>query len=238
MPTAVHLRSVLASLCLVGACGDSTSSDDDAAAASSTGSDTTTSEASESTRGPADGDTTSPGEASTSADDDSSTGSDPLAICDAAPCGGDLVGTWSYDILLCDELVPIPSNTCDGGYNITYQDIEGTLELTADGSSILHRRLRDHFIAHTPKSCIEGDDCSAVYVDYECVDDGEVCDCETVLYQEWIDEVTPYSIDGTAVVFHEPEGDEAIDYCVTDGAMALIHEEIAEWTYFVEDAPG
>jgi hypothetical protein len=225
-----HLRLVSLQLLLVlCACASSDEStpetgagtsgaDDDAAdgASSSDGAETAVTDASSS------------GSTSGAADEAGTTG-DPLAVCEADPCGGDVVGVWDYAIFLCGGPVETPS-FCEGGSDWAYTTIEGTLELTADGSSILHRRDVTTFRSVLAKTCVAGGNCQAVFQDYTCTDDGTTCDCTYEVAGEWIDEVTPYSVAGTALQFEEPKGPELIDYCVAGDALALIHLEIGEWT--------
>ncbi len=171
----------------------------------------------------------SSGNESTSGADETGTTGDPLAVCEADPCGGDLVGVWDYAIFLCGEPVSTPS-FCEGGVDWAYTTIEGTLEFTGDGSSILHRRNVMTFRSVLAKTCVAGGNCQAVFQDHTCTDDGTTCDCIAVVAGEWIDEVTPYSIRGTAVQLDDPRGPELIDYCVAGDALALIHLEIGERT--------
>jgi hypothetical protein len=174
------------------------------------------------------------GAASTEGGDESTdaeSGGDAASVCDAQPCGGDVVGTWSYHLLLCGETTPHPPMECNDFGSYMDIDVEGTLEFTADGSSILHRRTNTKERWITSKECVPNGNCAEGFPDIECVDDGMLCDCSVTTHGEWIDEVTPYSVVGDSLSFEAPDGTESIAYCVGGDALALIHPEIGEWTY-------
>lgn len=215
---------------VIGACASSEGSTSETGAGTSAADDDAEDGASSSEGGDATTDAdASSGAGSSSAADEAGTTGDPLAVCDADPCGGDVVGTWDYAVFLCGEPVSTPS-FCEGGSDWAYTTIEGTLEFTADGASILHRRDVTTFRSVLAKTCVAGGNCQAVFQDYTCTDDGTTCDCVSEIAGDWIDEVTPYSIQGNALQLEEPDGPELIDYCIAGDALALIHLEIGEWT--------
>lgn len=153
-------------------------------------------------------------------------------VCDADPCSGDPVGVWNYDTFLCHEPVAPPADFCPGGTQGINLWIEGTLELTDDGSSVVHRRLVQTYRDVMPKSCVLDGNCDGVYVDpWSCTDDGETCDCTQSFYDDWVDETRPYTVEGSTITLGGEGGTEALEFCATDDALALIHLDPAEWTY-------
>jgi hypothetical protein len=156
------------------------------------------------------------------------TGGSATGVCAADPCRGDVVGTWTYDSFLCGDIALTTAHDgCEGGMDSTSLWIEGTLEFTGDGSSIVHRRGVQTLRTVIPHTCIFGS-CDAVFGgEWTCEDDGVNCDCTAEFYGPWIDEVAPYTVAGHTLHV----GDDEIDFCVGDDQLALIHLDLDEWTY-------
>lgn len=209
-----------------GSVGDTSSSGGPAATQTSAPSDT-------SVAGSSDGDggtTASPGETTSDTTGSDSTGAS-AGVCDADPCGGDVVGSWAYDASLCGGPQTTAPDFCPEGTQAVYVWIEGTLEFTADGSSILHRRLVQTYHDVMPKTCLAGGSCAVYQAPWACDDTGTACDCSQSFYDDWIDETSPYTVEGTSIVIETDEGTDAVDFCAVGDELALIHVAQGEWTY-------
>jgi hypothetical protein len=57
------------------------------------------------------------------------------------------------------------------------------------------------------------------------------CDCKAEFYGQWVDAVAPYTVEGHTI----HSGEDTIDFCVSTDGLALIHLDLAKWTYL---APG
>jgi hypothetical protein len=179
-----------------------------------------------------------PGSTGASTADGGSGGGNVAVDCDAAPCGGDVVGAWSYSDAC--SASPWTEETCAGSdppltmRSRYVQYPKGSVTFAADGTSTIEKSVVAGWEFVIPKAClfsymtcenaVQGDGVS-------CVQEGTDCLCDSIAEGPVETAHETYVIDGTSMIVGSGAEAATLEYCVKDDALKLLHPETAEATF-------
>lgn len=175
----------------------------------------------------------------TSSGGDGGSGGGAVAVdCDAAPCGGDVVGVWSYSDVC--STPPWIEDACPGTdppvtrRSRYVQYPKGTVTFDAAGIATVEKSIVAGWEFEIPKACLFGfQECeNAVQGDgVTCTQEGEDCLCSSIAEGPVETGSDPYVVGGTTVVIGTGAEAATLDYCVQGDALKLVHPETAETTF-------
>ena len=158
------------------------------------------------------------------------------SFCDAAPCGGDVIGAFRYS-QACGE-TPWLEEPCGNASveraRYVYR-IEGTAVFAAAGSVQIDRQVFAGWEIQLPKDCmVPGATCDSVVQgdDVSCLDRGDLCNCTSVVGGPLESANEPYELSGTTLLVGAGAEQAALEYCVTADGMSALHAETGEQTFF------
>jgi hypothetical protein len=145
-------------------------------------------------------------------------------VASFTPCGGDLVGTWSF-VDGCGLQGPPPPK-CEGATSSFDLDVDGTMTFTIDGSYALQGTATITISETYPAACLpaETTDCAQLEnKGVDCTGDAAVsCTCTDSEADPNSEEGT-YSVEGTTLTTHAGKDPATIaDYCI-DGDVLRMH---------------
>lgn len=176
--------------------------------------------------------TTSGGNAVTSGN-----GGADTAVCDATPCGGDLLGVWRY-AETCGE-TPWLEEACGPGNSLIKRSryvyrLEGTATFGDDGHVEIERQVHAGWDIYLPKECMLPNATCAAVVQGDgvvCDDLPDACDCTSVVGGPLESAVEPYEAAGHELIVGADAEQATLDYCVMNRGLKMVHPETGETTY-------
>lgn len=140
------------------------------------------------------------------------------ATVEHTPCGGDLVGTWSYTGIECfdppDMSAAFPG--CTGLEVVFDGTVEGAITFLPDGSYVDVQATDMAFGVHVPLSCLpEGATCQAIagvdgtQTETHCIINHAEDEVET--------ELGTYVVEGTTATLTEADGSADVGHYCVDG---------------------
>ena len=165
-------------------------------------------------------------------------GGDVPLDCNAAPCGGDVVGVWSYSDACSTS--PWTVDACPGTdppvtrRSRYLQYLKGTVTFDAAGIATVEKSIVAGWEFEIPKACLFGfQECeNAVQGDgVTCTQEGEDCLCNSIAEGPIETGSDPYVVDGTTMVIGSGAETATLDYCAQGDALKLVHPETAEATF-------
>ena len=220
-----HLALALSTIALLAsalACGDSTSSggggDDNN---DTTNNDTTNN------------DTTN----NDSSNNDTANNTGAITCEDFTPCGGDAVGTWTFDDFCIGELENPFAELCPTStFDASTVGLSGSLVVDAAGTYTIEATNVGSIVLGAPNSCLEGFqlDCASLQdtlrepddegevSDWSCEDDGTVCNC-SLSQTGSSSETGSWTVAGNQItVVDDEDGSETVnDFCVQGSSMGI-----------------
>lgn len=167
-------------------------------------------------------------------------GSNPGAICDATPCGGDILGSWRYEEP-CGS-TPWMEEACGGTPDLVRRTryvyrVEGDVTFGADGHVSITKQAEAGWEFEIPLMCLGFANCAqAVQGDgVTCAEEGDTCFCSSVAAGPVESAIEPFQTNGTQIVFGEGSEAATLDYCVAGSQAKLVHPETAEATFLGRD---
>ncbi len=156
--------------------------------------------------------------------------------CAAAPCGGDVIGNWSFTRQCEAEVTPseVPIQACPGMTNATVLYAEGGIEFRADGTLTVTKTLVQVTESFTPEVC-SGANCELMNGFDECTAVTGGCDCTTVNQHETVIIDEPWSTDGTTLTSGAGDDEGEVEYCVAGDLLKMVHVETGEATFLSRD---
>ncbi|MHB8872102.1 MAG: hypothetical protein ACYC8T_00300 [Myxococcaceae bacterium] len=149
------------------------------------------------------------------------------ASCAAfTPCGGEVVGSWSYAEGCVEDPFPVIKSLCPAAtYESLTVNAKGTLSF-GSGTATRNVTLSGNGVLKVPAACA-GSSCAALGatltiagIASTCSASGSAGDCQcTFSAKQVIDEATPYTLSGNSLTTNG----RVYEYCVQDGA--LLHHE-------------
>jgi hypothetical protein len=165
-------------------------------------------------------------------------GGDVTVDCNAAPCGGDVLGTWSYTDAC--SASPWTEETCAGTdppltrRSRYVQYPKGSVTFAADGTSTIEKSIVAGWEFVIPEACLFGFmTCdNAVQGDgVTCIQEGTDCLCDSIAEGPVETANESYVLDGTSMIVGSGPEAATLEYCVKDDALKLLHPETAEATF-------
>ncbi len=134
------------------------------------------------------------------------------------PCGGELVGTWSYTGIECFD-PPDMSEAFPGctGLEVVFDgSLEGAITFMADGNYVDVQSTNMAFGVHVPLTCLpEGTTCQAI-----AGVDGTQTDTHCIIShteEETETELGTYVVDGNTATLSESDGSADVGHFCVDG---------------------
>ena len=168
-------------------------------------------------------------------DDDDGGGGLTLS-CDATPCGGDVVGTWTFqEVMSCGTSNPDP-DCPDSTMEASNNDLSGTVTFSEDGTYSENMTTSMDFTITMPLDCLEGlTDCSLLEQnmpgDATCTSVTDACECSGHMDDTSTDTGT-WTTDANILILtsDDPEpGEEPgeLSYCVSGNEVIVFDDMMA-----------
>ena len=141
-------------------------------------------------------------------------------------CGGDPTGVWAWVAWCRVETAEAPPGCPDAEMGLVIEP-DGTVDLRADGTFVVVATYHLRDTLRMPMDCIGGAACPVLGAEldpddpWDCVADGEVCDCERTQVLDGATEGT-WSADGAVVTIDDADGTRPLHFCVEGDALHLL----------------
>ena len=172
------------------------------------------------------------GGADAAARDDASPSGDAASpeVCVASPCGGDLLGRWTFTAA-CARARPTPIDDCDSGAANTHNAIglEGTVIFGVDGIAEFNTRPTWRQQIWAVRRCYLDQSCSHIInaeppLVARCTDAGAFCDCTiTQTSPPWELQRVPFHVSGNVLELDTGTETVAFTYCVSGDTLSYVH---------------
>ena len=182
--------------------------------------------------------TSAPTTSTASGGEGGSGGENAAVDCNAAPCGGDVLGAWSYSDACSTS--PWTEDACAGTdppvtrRSRYVQYPKGSVTFDAAGIATVEKSIVAGWEFVIPKACLFGfQECeNAVQGDgVTCIQEGEECLCNSIAEGPLETGSDPYEVDGTTMIIGIGAEAATLEYCVKGDALKLLHPETAEATF-------
>lgn len=144
------------------------------------------------------------------------------------PCGGDPTGTWTIEEICAPEGAiggdPFQGRCPDARLGADLE-VDGTVTF-ADGKFTPETTQTVHIEMHVPKSCLNGQPCSAIEGDdgqTSCAETGDACECvRTDVRSDDADDVEDFAVEGNEIVLTDEDGDvDRLRFCVQGNRLTV-----------------
>ncbi len=170
-------------------------------------------------------------------DDDNGEGGVTLS-CEVTPCGGDVVGAWTFqDAMVCGDLGESDPDCPDMTMQVNNMNMTGTITINSDGTYSLDMSMSMDLTITNPLDCLGGlTDCSLLE-DNESLDDAtcisvtDACECSGIMTNADAETGT-WTTDANILTMtsDDPEpGDEPteLSYCLSGDEAVMFDDERA-----------